>query len=581
MTVFRASGLALVAAVVVAGAAAAQAPVPLTPQPAAPRPERPAAAMPAGQPGPTGGPVTVDALKAVDPDSVGTIGDSQGGLGVDLWRGTSRSVAAGLLQALPAPLESPAMRSLARRLLRTTATAPEGKSDDGPLLLHRVVKLIELGDPAAAVELARAAPAAASDERLVQAEVEALFFGNDNAGACARVRALIADRPGDYWQQALAYCLALAGESEKAALIADLLRERPGAAPAAFFAAMEAIGGDRNAKIDALAQPTALVLAMLRTANRKLPESLDADRRAAVARFVALSPNADLATRLGAAERAAAAGAVTPAELGEIYGAVPFAPNELANPLAEAESQWGPRGRALLLRAALIQTVPAARAEVLQKGWRLGRGLAGAPAAGRALAPALDTIAPAPDLMWFAADAGAALYRRGRIAEARAWYDAVEAAAPTDPAAARAWVVLWPLAALASPNASWDAGLLGKWREAQVAQGDSEAARALATRLFALFEAFGRPVPPEAWSGLVRGARPVEAAMPDPAVWYALDRAAREGRRGEAVALALIALGASGPAAASPMVLGAAVSSLRRIGLDADARILALEAAGG
>jgi len=64
------------------------------------------------------------------------------------------------------------MRALERRLLLTIATAPEGTSDDGPLLLARVRKLTELGVPSASVDLLRAASGSAMDERLALVEAE-------------------------------------------------------------------------------------------------------------------------------------------------------------------------------------------------------------------------------------------------------------------------------------------------------------------------------------------------------------------------------------------------------------------------
>jgi hypothetical protein len=64
-------------------------------------------------------------------------------------------------------------------------------------------------------------------------------------------------------------------------------------------------------------------------------------------------------------------------------------------------------------------------------------------------------------------------------------------------------------------------------------------------------------------------------------VWYALERAARDGRRGETVALALIAIGPRGPAASGALTMPQVIEALRRAGLDSDARALALETAAG
>jgi hypothetical protein len=585
MTASRASGAVFALALALGAPAAAQtapgAPVPLGPAVVAP--QAPPSALP-GQapraaPGRTDLPVSVDKLAAVDPDSVGLIGDGDGGLGVAMWRGTSRAFAVELVGSIPAPVASPAMRSLARRLLLTTATAPEGKSDDGPLLLARAKKLTELGVVADASELIRAAPAGASDERMAQLEVEGLFYANDNSGACARVRG--ADFQSGYWQRALAYCLALAGEGEKATVISDLLRERGGEGSTAFFGLIDAVTGDKSAKIDLPAEPSALELSMMRAASRKLPDAVAQSSRAAVLRVMALSPNADLAARLAAAERAAELGAIDPAQLAEINAGVPFTPEDVSKALSIAESQWGSRARSLLLRAALGQSVPAARMEALKRGFSLAHDKGGLAAFRVVILPALEGFAPSGETMPVAADVGTTLYDLGRAKDAGIWYAAVERAAPSNEDAARAWTALWPPSQLAVKPGEWDKAMVAKWRAAQGPAGNEAAGRARAATVFALFEALNQPFPSEAWTGLLGGPKAEAVAPPDPALIYALDHVAREGRRAETVALALQAIGPGGPAAASPLALGVVASALSRVGLEGDARALAVEAACG
>jgi hypothetical protein len=525
-------------------------------------------------------PITVDRLAAVDPDSVGLLGDADGGLGVAMWRGTPRALAVELIGALPAPVASPAMRALARRLLLTTAAVPEGKPEKESFLAVRADKLVALGDPRASVDLIRAAPRGPSDARLAQLEVEDLFFANDNAGACGRVRAV--EPQTSYWQQALAYCLALAGETEKASVTAELMRDRGAETMAGFFASMEAVLGDKNVKVELPAEPNALALSMMRAADRKLPDAVAEAKRAAVLRAVAQSPNTDVGTRLAAAERAAALGALSLAELAEIESGVPFSPEEIANAVKIAEAEWGPRVRALLSRAALGASVPAERTDILGRAFALAREKGGLAALRRVLAPALDGFAPGTDTIAVAGEVGAALFALGRVTEGTAWYGAAERAAPSNPDAARAWVVLWPLAQIGTKPGSWDPSMVARWRSAQGPAGEVDAERVRATLFFALFEALGQPVPAEAWVGLVRGAGPVEsAAIPDPAALYALDHVARASHRAETVALALSVIGARGPAAANPLALSTALGALTRVGLEADARAIALEAASG
>ena len=67
--------------------------------------------------------------------------------------------------------------------------------------------------------------------------------------------------------------------------------------------------------------------------------------------------------------------------------------------------------------------------------------------------------------------------------------------------------------------------------------------------------------------------------LPGAAFLYALEDASEARRLGETVALALIVLGEAGPAESHDLALGAVLSGLTRVGLEREARALAIEAA--
>ena len=67
--------------------------------------------------------------------------------------------------------------------------------------------------------------------------------------------------------------------------------------------------------------------------------------------------------------------------------------------------------------------------------------------------------------------------------------------------------------------------------------------------------------------------------MPQPALWRSLDIASKNLRVGETILLSLLALGQSGPALANPTVLHKVIMSLRNIGLEREARAIAVEEA--
>ncbi len=595
MTAFRASFWVLAAAAIVL-------PPPANAEPAAtPRllaqaappvtlaPRRPVEVAPPAEPAPqpatpTGPqrkvPVEIRTLSEVDPDSIGVIDSSQGGFGVNMWEGTDRRLVAKLLPLLPAQVRSPAMRDLMRRLLLTRATVPAGKPASPSLLTLRVERLFAMGDLSGARQLLDSAPAQAIGEGLTRIRVESLFFGNDNSGACKEVRSNVQQYQGSYWQQATAFCLALSGEHAKAAMVADILAEREGAADPAFFTVMEALSGVRNTVIDGLDKPRALHISMMRAANLRLPANIAASNKPAILRAVALSPNADLSVRLVAAESAHTLGALAVAELGELYAGIRFERNELENPLTTADAKWGPRGRALLLRATAGQNVPTARAEVLKRAWLLAKEKGGYRLMLSSSLPALLTIEPAGELAWFALDAGRALYSAGRRAEAMGWLALARQEAGANGEAAAAAAALWPLAVLSDVEESIpvEAAEMEKWWQAQKA-GNGDAAIARGRLLFGLLSALNQPVGTALWTEVIGEGRPETALVPNPALRHALGIAAANLRVGETVMLALTVLGEPGTAGAGAQAVETAVAALGAVGLRKEARALALEAA--
>lgn len=544
------------------------------PTDAAPPAMLPSAPPTLGRPGP----VEVQTLGTIDPDSVGTMDQSEGGFPIDLWQGLDRMQVAKLLDMLPQRMMSPTMRDLARRLLLSRVAAPQGERTGGSLLARRVGLLFSMGDTESALSLLRSAPPGYTEDELSRAEVEGYFLLNDNAGACRQVRGQV-QNPSTYWQQASAYCLALAGQPDKATLVADILAERADAVPAAFFAAMDTFAGFKNAKVESLPDPAALHISMMRAANLQMPADVLDAASPALMGAVAASPNAPFEVRLEAAEQALRSGALSPETLREIYASVPIEESASNTPLSFAEENWGPKARALLVRAAAAQNVDTGKAEMLQRGYRLGLEHGGYRPFLMASLPQLVAMAPAGELLWFARDAGRALFAAGRLDEAKRWYDFVKREVATNADAKAAVEAIWPLAHLAGVAGDENpAAARVDWWNARVKAKDP-ATPGRAQKLFALLESLGETVDAGLWRATLTGAGPVTVNAPRPGLRYSLTAASQAGRLGEGVALALAMLGPEGPAAADTIAVEEATRALMRLHLEKEARAIALEAA--
>ena len=456
---------------------------------------------------------------------------------------------------------------------------------------------------------------------------------NDNAGACTEVHNHFGEFNDTFWAKAQVFCQLLSGDSQGASVGVGLLQEQ-GVEDAPFYALARILGGEKGVAVGGLDRPEPLHIAMMRAARVQIPASVVSDGAPDTLRTVALSPNADLETRLAAAEKAESRGALDTEALRQLYLSVNFAPDELSGALSNAGKLSPARGRALLYHAVRGQTVASAQAEIVARAFALARAQNQLPLAIRVFLPVLRGIDPSSDLAWFAVPAAGALYYGGVYDVAAKWY----ALAKADPGAARgpakdgakdgakgaaampADVALWPLAAFAAlpvrgeseakpaevaqaatdqttvisgaappvttviagapltasePAAGFDAAMFGRWWKAMDSAGD-EVRFDRAARLLALMQALGAKVDDDAWAKLV-GAPSVPADLPPLGLVEGLQRAAMAGRTGETVLLALTALGAEAPAKADPRRIVPVVRALVEVGQEEAARSLAIE----
>jgi len=523
---------------------AAVAPPPVAPAPASPVP----------------GGVEARALRPVDPAGAGVLGPQDGGLGPELWAGVGRPLAEALVGKLPMATPSRASTALARRLLLTAATPPQGAAAVDWLAL-RVERLTAGGLLDDAGALAALAPAGAADPALAFARAQIQLLSGEPAKACAAGPGLLGRNPEASAMKVMAFCRHLAGDRAQVELYEGLLRESGHKDPlfARLMTALERPGGPA---IDSFKGAAPVHFAMLRAAKRALPADSGETAPPLALRAIADTPSAPVKARLAAAERAEAMGALPADALRELYAAAP-----------------GAGGAAAAWQAVQRETLPPLRAKAIAEALKAARKTGGYLTQARVHAPALREIEPTAELAWFAADAGRALAAAGAVGRAYDWLAvAQKAASPANPDAAVAVVTLWPILAVADSKDRMpvNAQILSNWRAAQNAA--DPAFRERAGLLYAILEALGDAVPDADWAALAEGPLVEPAPAPTALVDRGLTRAAGMRAVGAAATFALIGLGEHGPAGASPATVAAAAAALVQVGLAGEARALALEA---
>lgn len=523
------------------------------------------------------GRIRVETLQAVDPESVGILSEGDGGFGLGMWQGSTRQRVARLLPLLPVGVDSPQMHALMRRLLLSTAIAPSGDANVNVFAL-RVRRLAAAGHHTEALGLLEQAAVREIGPDLAAVRLDALLLLGSIKEACSLVRNRIAEADVPLWQKATAFCLAVDGEQAQVELYEQLLYEN-GIEDPAFFTMLAGLSGRPDARISSLPNATPLHLAMLRAGQWPVPEDAANNAEPSVLRAIASASNVSPELRLLAAERATARGLQDAASLRRIYAATDVPDATADNAAAIADDLPGPIATALLFKTALSLPGEEARAgliaDMLQMARKRGRYMPVAQAAGALIA----SIEPTEQLSWFAAEAGRALLLAGEPAQARQWLLAMlEPARRRDPDAAQAVLTLSPLVLIGDYEARIpivEDALTGWWRGEEA--GQSPDRRRRAGLFFYLAEAFDQPVPGALWEEVMTDSG-ATAELPAPGVRVALDRASGNARIGETVLLSLVALGEGGPAAAEEEMMARVVRALRRLGLDKEARALALEA---
>jgi len=536
-------------------------PVPLLPVPAPP---------PAGAPAPPppGAPASAEGIRAAplapaDPAWIGTLGAADNALPRDLWTDAPRPLVAAALPLLR-PTTSPGLQDLVRRLLLSDAAAPAGPDTPGQpsLLALRVDRLLVLGR-LDAVQLIDLLPQANTSEQIDRASVELRMAASDADGACRLVQQR-ANRYGNpWWDRAIIACQALNGAYDEATIGLSAIRERKIAADPAFDALIETIGGRRQ-KLDKLPDPTPLRLALLAAAKLPLPpETLAAAGPAALAAY-ASSDKAPILPRLAAAEKAEAFGALPPGALTLLYGSVEAKPEERAAAVASGRLPDDPRARAILYGVARANGAGAGRIAALTPLLADARKRGAYVTMARLVAPLIAELEPSPDWRGFAGDAARVLLAAGDFEHALAWVEV--SGAPE----------LRVLAALAHPAREDTPAPLAE-AVAALRQRDPTSAPHQADLLTALLPALGEPATAVELAPLLRPLH--EGMVPPAALWQEQQEASAQNRVGETVLLSLVMAMPGDQLSPEPLVLAQIVAGLKAVGLEADARAIAVEAA--
>jgi hypothetical protein len=488
--------------------------VPTQTAPAAASPQKPAVQM--LNPGKTG--IEVDGLSTIDNESVGVLTRADGGFGLDMWQGTTRTDSVALVKALPDHSGSAALREITSLLLLSRAKAPPAVGADAPsLLAARAQALLAMGDVDNAELLLASAPRQGRPAGLDVVDAKVQIIRYNNARACGLARNREGAPSDDFWQRLLVYCDALDGKADSVNFGLSLLREIAGDDPALVLLA-DAVISRKPILLEQIEHPTPIHVALSRAAKVQLPPGFAQSDNPLVLHSVAMTPNVTVGGRIEAAERAVPMGALSPSELRRLYQQVTFAEPDLASALTRAQELGGAAARALLYQAAAKQNIPSARAEIIAAALDMAREDGRYLPAVEAFRPLIDRLPPSPEMVWFALTGVRAYLTMGDAVGTDRWLALLRASATVRDESRLALTRVRPLARMlgAGDKSVPLETVIEEWRATLEDTPEVSPLRAL---LNGMFMAVGEDLPPKAWEGIVAAA-PKNQLMPSPVVWF-------------------------------------------------------------
>ncbi len=549
----------------------------------------------------------------------GLMGEKTGGFATNLWRGSERERIEELLSILIVPVRSPVMESLTKRLLLSAAAVPTiavAESEESPqdvvppfegeaeqpeqtepeeitpqeissdelsrFLALKIQKISERGDLNTLVSFLKLLPRDSYAGSRKTSDL--MLMAGDISAACGLARQAMDDDITDhYWLKLLAYCQAMEGNSEGAALTVELLIEQ-GKTDFIFYDLINKLSlngddGDNDQTISSgIDQLDPMTYSLMSVLEIPIEAAMFAEAPALVLFALAGNANVRKEDRLMAAAQSYTQATFPLNKIIPLYSNIIFSGDEYNNAITIARADETVMGDVLLYQSAAKQINDVKKAEILKEIWDRAAVTRDLPRAALLNARTVQSLELSEDLLFHAHHITRALMLAGDDSKAREWYGFVRSAAFTgDADATRALVDIWPMMVVSDHNGDipWSKGILDLWWNGQMVLSP-EQRKEKASLFYSVVEALGMKVPESMWQELI-GPLAHEKSHPIPvAVWRNLIKSVAEKSHGETILLSLIAA-EGGVSYLDPTGASAVIRALRSVELEADAHNLALE----
>ena len=511
--------------------------------------------------------VSVSAIGNVDGPTVGLLDEANGGLGKDMWSGSSRADLEIELSRIPVVTTDPVVRDLARRILLTGADVPLGPSHHA-LITVRLWRLMdgglvdEAGELASQVELP-------NDAEFTRVQAEAFLYAARAQDICSDKTSRRLQNAELFWLELRAYCYLAQGDAAAADLTRSVLAAQ-GNTDTGFASLLDELENNRPSQPSAIVHPTAVDVFLLHRMGLAVTPQIASQLGTAANVIAARDSRNPALERLSAAEHIVSTGALGINELRAIADAQSFTPEQKASVREQASTIPFLMRQILFRQAAALESRADVKFALIRRADPALN--ESGPFAVFAGLEAANVLSIPPSMSsgqtsWLAARV---LMLGGRPDAADGWLGPAN-----NPLIAEAGLALDLLVPGAAHDSLAQTDLVWLATHPTTDAGGWPSATALS---IGFWNALGLALPPEAVSKGPVPSPTFDGDLVAPEQMTKLsESAADHARRGEAILRLLNIIGARGPERFAPDASIFIVATLEHLGLDLSARRLAAE----
>lgn len=492
-------------------------------------------------------------------DVVGLLGKTDGDMGLQAFGGVNGRYLQKVIDGIDAPIASRWASIVLRRALLSKAQTPVGISG-ADWVAARAGLLVRMGEATSARTLVQSVDVDQYTPALFETGMQAALASSDPAALCPMTEGIDVANKDTRWTLARAICSAFSGETALSSAQLDRARSREGDSNPDVILAEKVVGVASNTRravtvnweeINAI-DPWRFGMAT--ATGLEIPERLLQPLNPRMRAWRAQAPLLSFSSRLADAERAAAMGILSSSAIVDFYGA------------AFDETDPSERGGKPFdaLRQAYVGTTQDARVNAMSQYWSL-ESLGGWQDYARLLATSrlAAQIRPKEDYADQAPQLIASMFSAGLDTYAAGWAPMVRAA--DIPGA-------WGYLAVGAPQPVGDVSASAIENFGSVAERDGELRSKL---LFAGLAGLGR-IPAAEMQSM---AEQFEVPVGRKSAWSdALEQAVQSKSVGAVAILCAVGFQSDRWSDIPPAHLYHVVSALRRVGLEPEARMIAVEA---